>query len=312
VSWIDRRSFLNGIVAAAGAPAIVRAFQKHPRYPISFSTLGCPKWPWSKVLEQAATLGYAAIELRGIEGEMDLTKRPEFSGSGVAQTLKDLRALDLRISDLGASARMHEQDPAVRKAQLDEGRRFIDLAHKLDVPYVRVFGDRIPAGDSKANTMPRIVEGLRTLGDHAKGSKVGIIIESHGDFTDSPTLLELLQAAAMPNVALLWDAHHTVVAAKEDPAFTYKIVGSFVRHTHLKDSRPDVKGVRYVLTGTGTVPVKQTVAVLARHGYRGYYGFEWEKAWHPEIEEPETAFPHYADLMRKYLSEAGVRAGISP
>jgi sugar phosphate isomerase/epimerase len=312
VSSIDRRTFLHGIVAAAGAPAIVRAFQTLPRYPISFSTLGCPKWPWSRVLEQAAALGYAAIEVRGIEGQMDLTKRPELTGSGLAQTQKDLRALDLRISDLGASARMHEKDPAVRKAQLDEGRRFIDLAHTLEVPYVRVFGDQIPAGDSKASTLPRIVEGLQMLGEHAKGSGVAVIIESHGDFTDSPTLLELLQSVAMPNVALLWDAHHTVVAAKEDPAFTYKIVGSFVRHTHLKDSKPDAKGVRYVLTGTGTVPVKETVAVLARHGYRGYYGFEWEKTWHPEIEEPETAFPHYAELMRKYLAEAGVKAGVRP
>jgi hypothetical protein len=56
------------------------------------------------------------------------------------------------------------------------------------------------------------------------------------------------------------------------------------------------------------VPVKETVAVLAKGGYRGYYCFEWEKAWHPEIEEPEVAFPHYADQMRRYLTEAGVKA----
>src|SRR5262245_21190157 len=108
---ITRRRFINGMVAAAGATAIIRAFQKKPRYPIAFSTLGCPKWPWTRVLEQAAALGYVAIELRGIEGEMDLTKRPEFSASRIAQSMKDLEALDLQISDLGASARMHEADP---------------------------------------------------------------------------------------------------------------------------------------------------------------------------------------------------------
>jgi sugar phosphate isomerase/epimerase len=288
------------------APAIVRAYQKKPRYPIAFSTLGCPKWPWARVLEQAAALGYVAIELRGIEGEMDLTKRPEFSDARIAQTMKDLEALDLRISDLGASARMHEADPATRAAQLDEGKRFIDLAHRLNAPYVRVFGDKVPPGDSKANTLPRVIEGLQALGDHAKGSGVSVIIESHGDFTDSPTLLEILTKAARPNVALLWDAHHTYVAGKEEPAATWKALGSYVRHTHLKDSKPQGTDVRYVLTGTGTVPVKETVAVLARNGYRGYYCFEWEKAWHPEIEEPEVAFPHYAEVMRKYLAEAGV------
>jgi sugar phosphate isomerase/epimerase len=302
-----RRRFLQGVAAAAAAPAILRAFQKKPRYPIAFSTLGCPKWPWSKVIEQAALLGYSAIEVRGIEGEMDLTKRPELTGTRADQTLADLRALDLTISDLGASARMHEADPKVRAAQLDEGRRFIDLAARLKVPYVRVFGDKVPPGEARAAVIPRVVDGLRTLGEHAKGSGVSVIIESHGDFTDSPSLLEILKGAAMPNVALLWDAHHTFVAGKEAPAETFKALGPYVRHTHLKDSRPEASGVRYVLTGTGTVPVKETVAVLVKAGYKGYYCYEWEKAWHPEIEEPEVAFPHYAEQMRRYLGEAGSR-----
>ena len=294
------------MAAAAGAPAILRARQRPPQFPISFSTLGCPKWPWARILEQASALGYAAVELRGIEGEMDLTKRPEFAGTRLDQTRKDLAALNLKISDLGASSRMHEPDPTVRSAQLDEGRRFIDLAHRLGVPYVRVFGDKVPAGEARPAVIARVVDGLRTLGTHAKGSGVAVILESHGDFTDGPSLRQILEGAALPNVALLWDAHHTCVASKEAPAATYTLVGSFVRHTHLKDSRPEGAGVRYVLTGSGTVPVRETVAVLARGGYRGYYGFEWEKAWHPEIEDPEVAFPHYAEFMRRALTEEGV------
>lgn len=305
---VSRRTFLGGFVAAATAPAIVRTMGRGPRFPIAFSTLGCPKWPWTRVIEQAAQLGYAAIELRGIEGEMDLTTRPELSGGRLAQSVKDLAALDLRISDLGASSRMHESDPARRAAQMDEGRRFIDLAHALGAPYVRVFGDQVPKGEEKKAVMARVIAGLRELGDHAKGSGVVVIIESHGDFTDSATLLELLKGAAMPSVALLWDAHHTFVAGKEPPAGTFKALRPYIRHTHLKDSRPEGTGVRYVLTGTGTVPVRETVGVLVRGGYKGYYCLEWEKAWHPEIEEPEVAFPQYAEVMGRYLAEAGVKA----
>jgi sugar phosphate isomerase/epimerase len=299
---VTRRGFVATMMASA--PAFMTRRQRGERLPIAFSTLGCPKWPWSRVLEQAAAMGYAGLELRGIEGEMDLTRRPEFQGTRLAQSVKDLAALDLRITDLGASARMHEADPASRARQLDEGRRFIDLARRLGAPYVRVFGDQIPKGEDKRVTVERVIDGLRTLGEHAKGSDVGVIIESHGDFTDSPTLLELLKGAAMPNVALLWDAHHTFVAGKEEPAHTYKMLGAYVRHTHLKDSKPEGAGVRYVLTGSGTVPVRETVNVLVRNGYKGYYCFEWEKAWHPEIEEPEVAFPHFARTMKQYLGEA--------
>lgn len=301
---MSRRVFLAGL-AATGAPAILRAQPRAARLPISFSTLGCPKWSWSRILEQASQMGYAAIELRGIEMQMDLPQRPEFTGTRLGDSIKDLDALGLKISDLGASARMHESDPKVRAAQLDEGRRFVDLAQRLRAPYVRVFGDKIPPGESRRDVMARVVEGLRTLGDHAKGSGVGILIESHGDFTDSPTLLEILKGAGADNVALVWDTHHTFVAGKEQPAATFAALGSYVRHTHLKDSKPDGTDVRYVLTGSGTVPVREIVRVLSGGGYKGYYGFEWEKGWHAEIEEPEVAFPHFANTMRQYLPARG-------
>jgi predicted xylose isomerase-like sugar epimerase len=63
-----------------------------------------------------------------------------------------------------------------------------------------------------------------------------------------------------------------------------------------------------VLTGKGDVPVAEQVKVLVGAGYRGYYCFEWEKKWHPEIEEPEVAFPHYAKAMGELLAAAGVKA----
>ncbi|HEY3132675.1 MAG TPA: sugar phosphate isomerase/epimerase family protein, partial [Acidobacteriota bacterium] len=246
--------------------------------------------------------GYAAIELRGIQGEMDLTKRAELT-TGLRQSLHDLDALDLRISDLGASCRLHEPDQAKRAAQLDEGRRFIDLAHRLKAPFVRVFGDKYVKEEPRQKTVERIVAGLQELKAHARNSGVEVIIESHGDFTDSQKLLEILRGAG---INLLWDAHHTVVEGKEDPGYTVKQLGAYIRHTHLKDSKPAGNDVRYVLTGEGTVPVREIVRVLAASGYRGYYCFEWEKVWHPEIEEPEIAIPHYARVMRQYLAEAGV------
>ena len=296
---LTRRQFIELGVA------VLPAMKTRERLPIAFSTLGCPKWDWRTILKQASELGYAAIELRGIQGEMDLTRRPELSGTRLKESLKDLGALDLRICDLGSSARLHEFEPAKRAAQLDEGRRFIDLAHQLKCPHVRVFGDKIVPEQSRQATVERIAGGLRELGEYARGSRVTVLLESHGDFTDSPTLLEILKGAEMPSVGLLWDAHHTVVEGKEEPAGTFRRLGGYVRHTHLKDSRPEGGAVRYVLTGTGTVPVRETVRVLAAGGYKGYYGFEWEKVWHPEIEEPEVAIPHFAKVIREYLRASG-------
>ena len=307
MSAISRRQALGTLAASLAAPVLLRAKGRGRRLPIAFSTLGCPGWTWPTVLEQADRLGYAGIELRGIQGDMDLTKRPELTGDGLKRTRRDLEARGIVVTDLGASAHMHEKDPALRTAQLDEGRRFIDLAHALGVPYVRMFGDKMPPDEPKEDALKRIVDGFQQMAAYAKPAGVTVLIESHGDFTNSPDLLTILDGVGSPAFALLWDAHHTFVAGGEAPADAYKQLGRYMRHTHLKDSKPEGNDHRYVLTGTGVVPVKEQVRVLATNGYKGFYCYEWEKKWHPEIEEPEVAFPHYVKVMTEYLAQAGVK-----
>src|SRR6186997_2247944 len=127
---LDRRAFLASLAAGLAAPRILRAGPaRKKRYPIAFSTLGCPAWNWKTVLDQADQLGYAALELRGVAGEMDLTKVPELSGTRLAETRRELDGRGLVVSDLGSSAHMHEKEAAAREKQEADGRRFIDLAH---------------------------------------------------------------------------------------------------------------------------------------------------------------------------------------
>jgi sugar phosphate isomerase/epimerase len=204
---------------------------------------------------------------------------------------------------------MHETGPARDKA-LDEGKRFIDLAHAMGVKYVRIFGDKIPPNEPRDAVFGRVIDGFRQMSAHAKPAGVTVIMESHGDFTRSKDIEAVRSGVGSDAFGILWDAHHTFVAGHEAPKDTYAALGRWVRHTHLKDSTstgPGAEDRRYVLTGTGEVPVKLQVQVLAKAGYSGYYCFEWEKKWHPEIEEPEVSFPHYAKTMAEYLKEAGVK-----
>jgi sugar phosphate isomerase/epimerase len=289
------------------AAALLLPWQAAKKLPLSFSTLGCPTWPWPRILDFAAEHQFASIELRGILENMDLTKVPEFSAERIGGAKRQLAAHGLTVSCLGASAHMHEMDPAKHAAQLDEARRFIDLAHALGAPYVRVFGNEYVKDVPRAEMLAHIAGALRELGDYARRKGVTVIIESHGDFIDSPSLLEILQKADSPNVALLWDAHHTFVSGKEQPEDTVAKLGRYIRHTHLKDSVPAGNDRRYVLTGTGEVPVKRQIAALAKIGYRGFYSFEWEKRWHAEIEEPEIAIAQYARVAAEYLGETPSR-----
>ena len=128
-----------------------------------------------------------------------------------------------------------------------------------------------------------------------------VIIESHDDFTSSATLADVLHRADSKSVALLWDAHHTFAASNEDPKFTVRQLGQWIRHTHLKDSVGKSGDRKYVLTGRGSVPIKEQVEALRAIGYKGFYCFEWEKVWHPDLEDPEIAFADYARAVKDYL-----------
>jgi sugar phosphate isomerase/epimerase len=58
-----------------------------------------------------------------------------------------------------------------------------------------------------------------------------------------------------------------------------------------------------VLLGKGELPCQATIKLLYDKGYRGYLSAEWEKKWHPEIEEPEVAMPQHAQIMRQWVAQ---------
>jgi sugar phosphate isomerase/epimerase len=296
---LTRREFLASGTATALLSGI--SWGKEERLPLAFSTLGCPAWEWKKILEFAQANWFAAIELRGLMGNMDLPAVPEFSPERIAETKRQVADHGLKISDLGASSEMHTADPTERAKQLADARRFIDLASSLEVPYVRVFGNQIRG--PREEVLARVVDGLHQLGEYGGPRGVTVLIESHGEFVDSPTLKEVLTRADSKNVALLWDAHHTFVDGHEQPEVTVAELGSWIRHTHLKDSALVGKERKYVLPATGEVPLERQVLALRNIGYKGYYCFEWEKKWHPDIEEPEVAFPDYVRVVSEYLKE---------
>ena len=128
MSYVPRRRFLKAFSIAVAVPAITKSKQAK-KLPIAVSTLGCPKWDWNTILKNTSKWGYSALELRGIQDQMDLPKCPEFMGSRLQGTIAELSAAELTISDLGASASMHEPDLAKRAKHMDEAKRFIDLAH---------------------------------------------------------------------------------------------------------------------------------------------------------------------------------------
>jgi len=296
---INRRDFL----AAGTASLVMSRFSMgaNQPLPLAFSTLGCPAWELSKILDFARANGFAAVELRGLMGNLDLPSRPEFAPDRIAETKKQIADHGIKIACVSSSTELHEPDTTKREKGIADAIRFIDLASALGAPNVRVFGNKLDG--PREEILTRVSSGMHQLGEYAGPRGVTVIIESHGDFVDSPTLKEVLTRASSSHVGLLWDAHHTFVDGHEQPEHTVAALGHWIRHTHLKDSVAAGKERKYVLTGKGDVPVERQVQALRKVDYQGFYCFEWEKVWHPDLIEPEVAFPDYVRVMTGYMKE---------
>ena len=288
----NRRQFLKQSTGLLGLSAF--DFSKRAQPLLAFSTLGCPSWNFSQVLQNATANQYSGIEIRGINGDLDLPKHPIFSISQIAATRRQVSDAGLKIVNLGSSANMHFLDPKKRQTNLDEAKKYIELASQLACPYIRVFPNDLPKDQPEAATVDAIILALRALGDFAKGSGVKVLLESHGKVIQSDMLLHIMQATNHKQVGLVWDFFNMWSITKEPPAHVYATLKKYILHTHIKDAILLDAGEKYTLLGQGNAPVKEALHALKTGGYTGYYSFEWEKHWHPEIEDPEIAIPHFA------------------
>ncbi|MEP6596189.1 MAG: sugar phosphate isomerase/epimerase family protein [Ginsengibacter sp.] len=298
----SRRKFVQTSAVLLATSFVGASFDVKKNKPLlSFSTLGCPDWDFQKIVDFASQHNYTGIELRGIQRELDLTKCKEFSTQNIAATLKIMKEKGLQFVDLGSSANLHFPDGAERKKNLDEGRRFIDLAKQINCPYIRVFPNNFPKDQEKNATMDLIAKGLLELGDCAKGNNVSVLMETHGDLVKSEDLEKIMQSAEHPHVGLVWDVVNMWTITKEPPAEVYQKLKKYIRHTHIKDATIVDGKVHDAFLGKGEVPIFVAVDALSNGGYKGYYSFEWEKLWHPEIEEPEIAFADYSKVMMEHF-----------
>lgn len=164
-----------------------------------------------------------------------------------------------------------------------------------------MFPNNFPKDGDKAQTIDYITKGLLTLGDYAKDKNVTVLLETHGDVVRIDDIVTIAKAAEHPNVALVWDPANMWTITKEPPAQAYAALKKYIRHVHVKDATLDGSNVHYTMLGQGNVPIFEAIDALARNGYKGYYSFEWEKLWHPEIADPELALADYPKAMKNYF-----------
>ncbi|MEZ4710028.1 MAG: sugar phosphate isomerase/epimerase family protein [Caldilineaceae bacterium] len=272
------------------------------RFPLAFSTLGCPKWTFEQAVEQAAANGYMGLEVRVLDGQIipsDLS----------AERRREIKAVlakhNMQIVGLGVSTRFSAADADERRANEEELKRYLALANDLGTPMVRTFGGNVAEGRTMAETIDWVADSLGRVMPAAEAQGVTVMLETHDAFCLGADVARVLAQVEHPRLGAVWDVHHPFRMG-ESIEETWRQIGPRTVHIHMKDARLRPDGSwQLVLMGEGEVPCRDIMHLLHREGYQGCISAEWEIMWHPEIEEPEVAMPQHARVLRAWMGELG-------
>ena len=271
---------------------------------IAFSTLGCPDFDWPDIYSMAKDLGFDGIEIRGLGKDIFAVRARPFTEEELPNTIKKLKELRLEIPCLSSGCCLKFAEKAEQNH--NEIVQYIELAHKLGTPYVRVLADLEPQPGGEVDD-EAVLAALRRLIPIAEGKGVTLLIETNGVYTDTKRLSELLANAASDAVGALWDVHHPYRFTGETADTTVKNLGAYIKYVHVKDSVMQDGKVSYMMMGEGDLPFNEFMMALRSVNYDGYISLEWVKRWASDLSDAGVVFPHFVNFMSAYVRKGTVR-----
>ena len=266
----------------------------------AFSTIGCPKWDFDTIVARAKEYGYDGVEIRGFLNESILTAANVF--------LTDPDKIRRTFADAGiqvcclASSIAFQQDRK-RDAQLAEDLKlFIDTAHKIDCPYVKIFDAQVRAGRIRSKVGIDYGDWIAPLADYAATKDVTLVIENALSFRSAKELWSIVDRLNHPCVAVCWDIFNAAMIG-EPPSVSVPVLNNRIQYVQVKDAKLGALGASYCKLGEGDVPVRKFLTRLRGIGYDGWVTLEWEKAWLPNLAEPEEIFPDSITKLRDWTKK---------
>ena len=124
-------------------------------------------WDIETIIEKLEATRFEAVELRtthkhGVEPSLSTEERAKVRD-------RFLRS-KVRLLSLGTTCEFHSADAKVRRENIDEAARFVELAHDLGCWGIKVRPNGFPEGVPERVTLQRIGESLRECGRSENGA----------------------------------------------------------------------------------------------------------------------------------------------
>ncbi len=255
---IGRRSFLKtGYVALAGVGSLglpikseggppghlsgsavpnsktVGAPEAAPSFKLGLVTYELAKdWDIETIIKNCEAAGFEGVELRtthrhGVEPSMSKERR--------AEVRKRFEASGVRLVSLGSTCEYQSPDSAVLARNIEETRRFCELAHDLACLGVKVRPNGFPKDVPHDKTLEQIGHALTQCGNAARDLGVGIWLEVHGRGTQlPPNVCQIMKVADHPSVGVCWNSNDTDVV-NGSVKQSFELLSPWLRSCHINE-----------------------------------------------------------------------------
>lgn len=286
---MDRRTFLStaaGAVAAATAPAArTQASPGKARF-----QTGLVAYSYRQAL-QAKTMTYEDLVRIAVETGTDgIDMTVYWLPSTSDDYLLSLRRLAYRnrveIYSIGTRVRLAQPTAELREQQIEELRKWLDVAQRVGATHVRVFGGPKPPGATLDQAIGFAAETLKRGAEYAGARGLILGVEDDGGITDfAKDTIEIVRRADSP-----WAGMNLDVGNFRPPAVYDQIEMSipYAVSTHIKTEVALDDG-----KNRAPLDLDRVFRMFAAHAYRGYMGFEYEGAG-----DPVTTVPDYLRRLK--------------
>jgi sugar phosphate isomerase/epimerase len=189
-------------------------------------------WDIETIIQNCEETGFEGVELRtthkhGVEISLDKAQR--------GQVKQRFAASRVRLMSLGTTCEYESPDPAVVEKNIEETRRWCELAQDLGCVGVKVRPNGFPKNVPEEKTLDQIGHALARCGDIARDHGMEIWLEVHGPGTMLPANTHhILSVANHPLVGACWNSNDTdVVDGSVKPSFD--LLKPWIRSCHINE-----------------------------------------------------------------------------
>lgn len=284
---LSRRATLRTLLAAGAAPFLgnfakgANTASSGGRFKLGAVTYNLAKdWDIATIIKNCEATGFEAVELRtthahGVE--------PSLAKSARAEVRRRFADSKVRLLSLGSVCEFHSPDVTIVHRQIEECKRFVELAADLGCLGVKVRPNGIPKEVPEEKTIAQIGVALRECGESGASAGVEIWVEVHGkDSAHPPRCAAMMQASNHPGVGLCWNSNPDDLMGGTSIKPAFDLLRPWIRNVHINE----LWNEKY--------PWRELFTLLREAGYRRYTLAEI-----PETTDPVRLMKYYRALWQE-------------